>query len=254
MTLQTLLRRRIARIERGDDIRSSCRAPDDAAFGLPALDGVLGGGLAAGALHEFAGAAGAGIGLGLAAGRSGALLWIAAGDVFRRGGWPYGPGLAGLGLDVGRLLLVVARDAVESLWAAEEAMRCKAVAATIIELAGDGRTADLTATRRLSLAAREGGGLGFLMRERPFLGTSAAVTRWTVAPVPGPADGWGGLGDPAFDMRLTRNRRGPAGRWTILWRCDERRFALAAPSLDLAAPPAERPHPPAAALGWRRAG
>lgn len=254
MTAQALLRRHIARIERGGESRSSSSAPEDAVFGLPALDGVLGGGLAAGALHEFAGTAGAGLGLRLAAERPGALLWIAAGRVFRQHGWPYGPGLAGLGIDVGRLLLVIARDPLESLWAAEEAMRCKAVAATVLEMAGDGRAADLTATRRLSLAAREGGGLGFLVRGQPFLGTSAAMTRWTVAPVPGAGDGWGGLGNAAFDMNLTRNRRGPAGRWTILWRCDERRFALAAPSLDLAAPPAERPHPPAADLGWRRAG
>ncbi|MDD3446229.1 MAG: hypothetical protein PHS60_12515 [Zavarzinia sp.] len=252
MTLQTLLRRRIAGIERGGPDRATPLPATP--FGIAALDGVLGGGLAAGALHEFTGPGAAGLGLRLAAARAGALLWIGTGATFRDDGWPYGPGLAGLGIEVGRLLLVVARDTLEALWAAEEALRCKAVAATVVELAREGRPADLTATRRLSLAAREGGGLGFLTRQRPFPGPSAAATRWTVAPVSGPADGWGGVGDTALDLTLTRNRRGPAGRWTLVWRCDERLFTLAAPSLDLAAPATDRPHPPRPAALWRRAG
>ncbi|PWR23800.1 ImuA family protein [Zavarzinia compransoris] len=247
------LRRQIARIERAAP--GGAPPPVFAPFGIAALDDALGGGLVAGALHEFAGPAGAGLGLRLA-GERGALVWAGPAEVFRDQGLPYGPGLAGLGLDSRRLLLVATRNATDALWAAEEALRCPSVAAVVAELPGDGPVADLTATRRLSLAAREGGGLGLLVRHRAFAGTSAAATRWTVAPVPGPLDGWGGLGAAAFDLDLTRNRRGPVGRWSLAWRRDERCFTLAAPSLDLAAVPAHRPHPPrpGAVLPLRRAG
>ena len=40
--------------------------------------------------------------------------------------------------------------------AMEDALRCRALACVIAELTGDGAVADLTATRRLALAAREG--------------------------------------------------------------------------------------------------
>ena len=247
------LRRQIARIEQAAP--GAPPPPAFAPFGLAPLDEALGGGLVAGALHEFAGPAGAGLGLRLAGAR-GALVWIGPGDVFRVAGLPHGPGLAGLGLDSRRLLVVVTRTVADALWAAEEALRCPAIAAAVVELPGDGRAADLTATRRLSLAAREGGGLGLLVRHQASAGTSAAVTRWVVTPAPGPLDGWGGLGATALDLDLTRNRRGPVGRWSILWRRDERCFALAAPSLDLAAVPADRPYPPGAGdlLPFRRAG
>ena len=46
-------------------------------------------------------------------------------------------------------------------------------------------SADLTATRRLSLAAREQNGLGLLLRHRSSSMPSAATTRWSMnSPTP----------------------------------------------------------------------
>ena len=44
----------------------------------------------------------------------------------------------------------------DTLWAMEEAVKTSGIAAVIGELAQDGQAADLTATRRLSLAAQQG--------------------------------------------------------------------------------------------------
>ena len=49
-------------------------------------------------------------------------------------------------------------------WAMEEALRCRAAGAVVTELMGD--DGDLTATRRLALAAGTGGGIGLILRPR----------------------------------------------------------------------------------------
>ncbi|MFD0390617.1 ImuA family protein [Tistrella bauzanensis] len=149
--------------------------------GCDQIDGLLGdGGLALGRLHEIitaeAGdypAAGTahGTGLGLAAlwaatvagGHQGADQGIGSGGpVLWVGGWPapYAPGLADFGLDPARLLVVPARRSAERLWVMEEAIRSGAVAAVVGEVAD----VDPLATRRLQLAAAEGGGMVLLIR------------------------------------------------------------------------------------------
>lgn len=256
MTPQDQLRQTIARLETAAPGTRAAGGGARARFGIEGLDGALGGGLAAGCLHELAGPAGAGLCLRLAAGvLPGPLLWVGTIAGFRGAGYPYGPGLSGLGLDPGRLHLVPVREATEALWAAEEALRCPALAVVMLELPGDGRAADLTATRRLALAAREGGGFAFLVRHRVLAASVAATTRWRIETVPGPVDGLGGLGATAFDLHLTKNRHGPSGRWRIVWTRDDGCFSLAAPPLDLAAPAGDRPDRAAGAvLPLRRAG
>jgi protein ImuA len=192
------------------------------------IDAVLGGGLSCGALHELAPAepihlpAATGFGLALAAlsGRKrGETLWIATDFAVCESGGPYGSGLDLFGLVSARLIVLRVARAVDVLWAMEEALRCGALASVIAELTGDGAEADLTATRRLSLAAREGKGgcLGLLLRHRVPSMPSAALTRWNIAAAPSEPDRFGGLGRAAFDLSLVKNRRGPCGRWLVTW-------------------------------------
>ena len=110
---------------------------------------------------------------------SGSTTDFAAGE----GGGPYGPGLDLFGMASARLLVLRVPKPVDVLWAMEEALRCRALACVIAELTGDGAAADLTATRRLALAAREGvsaqnSGFGLLLRHRATSMPSAAATRW----------------------------------------------------------------------------
>jgi protein ImuA len=164
------------------------------------------------------------------------------------GGGPYGPGLDRFGLPSARLLVLrVSRD-LDALWAMEEALRCRGLSGVIAELADD-KPADLTATRRLMLAAREGGCPGFFLRYRMTDAPSAAATRWTIAAAPSRPDVYGGLGRTRFELSLRKNRRGPCGRWFIEWDHHERIFQ---PEISVAvAPPAfDRPdRAPAVSIG-----
>ncbi len=237
------LKRVIAAIE-------GTRAPvEDGALrlGIPAIDAALGGGLALGAMHEIAPAAGsihrgAACGFALAlAGRAlergGDLLWIETAFAAAETGRLYGPGLEGFGLSPARLLIVRVPRARDVLWVMEEAFRCRGIAATIAELT---EQPDLTATRRLSLAVRDGGGLGLMVRHRMSPHPTAAPTRWQIAASQSRPDVFGGLGHAAFDLTLTKNRHGRCGRWTVLWDHHDRAFRETL-SVGVARAPFDRP-------------
>jgi protein ImuA len=218
------------------------------AFGVRPIDGVLQGGLASANLHEIAptaprdfGAA-AGFALALAAraadgGRD--TLWIQTDFAAATAGNLYGLGCDLFGLPARQLLLLKVSSPREVLWAMEEALKCRALASVIAEFPDDGPVADLTAMRRLRLAARESGGFGFLFRQRPSPLTSAAETRWEIAAAPSRPDPFGGLGRTCFILSLTKNRRGPADRWPVEWVHHERVFS--ALSLGVAQAAFDRP-------------
>jgi len=148
------------------------------AFGLPALDRHLGGGLPRGCLHEVAGAVDDGAALGFCTALAGRLaaerpvLWCQPEFDL------YAPGLAALGLDPARLIVITARRPADRLWAMEEGLRCQALAAAVIEL----DDLDITAGRRLQLAAEASGVTGFVLHPDGLrtAAASVAVTRWTV--------------------------------------------------------------------------
>jgi protein ImuA len=215
-------------------------------------DSMLGGGLAFGALHEtapervvdFGAATGFTLALAsLAAKRGGETLWIQTDYARLEGGAIHGLGLDLFGLPSRRLLVLRARRAIDALFAMEEALKCRAVASVIAELPDD--SADLTATRRLSLAAREQNGLGLLLRHRACSMPSAATTRWSVAATSGAGDEFGGIGRTSFLLSLVKNRRGPCGRLSIAWDHHACVFVsesvLKADSVVVAATAADRP-------------
>jgi protein ImuA len=222
-------------------------------LGVPALDDALQGGLAFGALHELAPASelqlGAAFGFGLAiaalaaaGGRqSREVLCIQTDYAALAAGTPHGLGLDRLGLAMDRLLILRVAHPRDALWAFEEALKCPALAAVLAELPEEGAAADLTATRRLLLAAQTGGGLGLLLRHRPCPLGSGAMTRWQVAAALSRPDRFGGLGGTSFDLALQRNRRGRCGRWITGWNHDERTFVPQALSLGVAETAFDRP-------------
>lgn len=225
------------------------------ALGLAPLDAALGGGLALAALHEIGTAAehdmgaATGFALALAARAIGerrgiaTLVWVQQALAARTGGRPYGPGLAGFGLPPAQVALIETAKPADVLRVAEEALRSGGAGTVLAELPDDLRHIDLTATRRLALAARAGGALALLLAHRMPERAAAAVTRWRIAAAPGTPDRFGGLGPAAFAAELTKNRHGPRGRWHIAWDHDTRIFRDAALPLGLAAPAADRPAP-----------
>jgi protein ImuA len=238
------LRKTVARIEGySPDLTATDARP--LAFGLSSLDRALAGGLAPAALHEVT--PGSMADLGSALGFTLALaararqprktvLWIATDFAALEAGDIYGLGCDLFGLCARELVIVKVARATDALWAMEEALKCRALSAAIAELPNDAPLADLTATRRLTLAAREGGGFGFLLRHRASALTSSAETRWRVAASNAQPDRFGGLGHTAFSLTLHKNRRGPTGRWPIRWNHHERAFEALSLGVAAAAP------------------
>jgi protein ImuA len=245
------LRQKLARLERND---SFLLGADESSLplGLPELDGVLEGGLALGALHELAPAGsdhlGAAFGFALViairsllhpAGSARHVLLIETDFGAFEAGKPYWVDEFGLPLD--RLLILRSPRPLDALWAFEEALKSRALGVVISELPGEGAAADLTATRRLSLAARTGNTLGLLLRHRPLLSATTAMTRWHVAAAPSEPDGFGGIGRTAFELSLNKNRRGRCGRFIVSWNHAARSFIPQALSLGLAQAVVDRP-------------
>lgn len=217
-------------------------------LGAASLDGALGGGLTAGALHDLSPAApvhlGAATGFALAlatiAGRNGkSTLWVQTDFGAHEAGVLYGAGADLFGLAMERLVVMRVARAVDALFATEEALKCGALASVVTEL-NDDKAADLTATRRLSLAARTGNTPGLLLRHRTASIPSAAATRWEIASAAGTRDAYGGLSPAAFLLSLVKNRRGPCGRWLLQWNHHDRVFSPP-DSLGVAAAAFDRP-------------
>ncbi len=233
------LRRSVAAV--GADGRARDLAPmragsDRAPLGHPAADRALGGGLARGALHTVMPAApgdapaasgfAALAALRLSAGKP--IVWIRQDMAVREFGEIHAPGLAALGIDPARLMMVAAADARDVLRAAEEVLRCRAAGAAIVEPWGDPKALDLTALRRLVLAAEGSGTAALLLRTGGHGGPDAGVTRWRIAAAPSRSGAWPGLGPPAFAATLERNRltggSGEPGRWMLEWNHERRLF------------------------------
>jgi len=126
---------------------------------------------------------------------------------------PYGEGLQALGIDPGRMLIVEAGDDLGVLRAGLEAARCPNIAALVMESWGKMAPYDLTASRRLVLAAERSGVPLFMLR----LGTdmqapSAAHSRWLVESSPSAPMAAKACGAPAIRAQLLRQRGGPAGQ------------------------------------------
>jgi protein ImuA len=189
-------------------------------FGIPAIDTRLADeGLRLDALHEVA----AGTSdmaddcaatlflAGLAARAWGPVLWV----VRRRD--LFAPGLAQSGLDPKRLIYAEAKDDAELLAVMEEGLRHRGLGAVI----GEAKRADMTATRRLQLAAEGGRTIALLMKRAAREGSdpigmpSAAVTRWRVTSAPSTPLPVEGVGRSRWKLELARQKGGEGFEITV---------------------------------------
>ncbi|NWH08365.1 MAG: hypothetical protein HXY22_06945 [Alphaproteobacteria bacterium] len=159
-------------------------------------------------------------------------------------GEPYPFGLIEFGIDPARIIFVAVQDVQSALQAGLEGARCSALGAVLIELRGEARAYDLTASRRLALAAKASGTLVFLSRTaaRPY--PSAAETRWQVAAASSRPLAANAPGNPAYDLTLLRARNRQEGaRYHVEWDRNARTFiARASDTRSHAAKPDTRQH------------
>jgi protein ImuA len=165
------------------------------------------------------------------AGAERAALWVRQAFLDREFGAPSPAGLMELGLDPGRITLVSAADAAAVLQAGLEGARCAALGAVVVELWGEPAALDLTANRRLALAARASGVSVLMPRVAARPRPSAAETRWEVRSAPSRALPANAPGNPAFDITLLRSRIGLEGRrYHLEWDRDARTLVAYAPA------------------------
>lgn len=168
-------------------------------------------------------------------------LWAAPERLLAEIGDPCAEGLAQFGVDLARFLVVRTRTQIDALWAAEQGLTLSG-AVVLCTIAPSSKPLDLIATRRLFLAAKKNNSRCTLLRFDAARATAAEL-RFEVSPAPAQSAVYG-LGAPAFDVRLARNRAGPAGeRWRLEWCAYEYDFKPAARPLDggLSSLPADRP-------------
>jgi protein ImuA len=187
--------------------------------------------LPANACHEvFAATKGdiaamSGFGVMLAAMLSGDLPCFFVRPFRRNAGGLYPPGLAALGIDPSACFSVHAPDLLSALKATADIARSGAAGAVLVEIEGNPRLLDLTASRRLALAAEKSGTAVLLLRLGARQTVSAAYSRWQVASAPSTPLLAGAPGGPAFDVTLLRHRRMAAGQSArLIWNFQEQRF------------------------------
>lgn len=213
-------------------------------FGVEALDRrLVDGGLDGAGLHEIAAATAglsddaaatlfaAGIAARFARAPGFTVLWaITRFDL-------YAPGLEQAGLPPSKVVYAQGRKDAEVLALAEDGLRDGSLACVVAEV----KSADRTATRRLQLAASDGGTPMLLYRRHrsrgrcPLDQPSSAMTRWRIGCAPSAPLPYAGVGRGRWTVELVRQRNGNPFSLE-LDACDETgRLALPAAAADRAA-------------------
>lgn len=215
------LRERISSIEGEGTKRAECLP-----FGLAEIDSILpGGGLARGALHEFAGggsgtvdgAAAALFAAGIAARTKGPIVWcMTRPDLFF-------PALAQVGLS-SRKVIFVESDREEDVAAnMEEALSYGGLGAVVGEMV----RLPMVVSRRLQLVAERTGTIALAVRRwrrqteaNDFGQPTAAITRWRVSVLPSEELPVQGIGRPRWFLELMRSRAGECAEFYV-GACDD---------------------------------
>jgi protein ImuA len=207
-------------------------------FGEAEIDDVLpGGGLAYGALHEFAGggsgtvdgAAAALFAAGVAARTKGPVVWcMTRPDLFL-------PALAQVGLHPNRVIFVEAGKEEDVLASMEEALSFGGLGAVVGELV----RLPMVASRRLQLAAERTGTMGIVVRRwrrqteaNDFGQPTAATTRWRVSVLPSEELPVPGVGRPRWFLELMRVKAGECAEFCVGACDDQGRIDISPGSAD----------------------
>lgn len=222
---------------------------------IASLDEALGGGLGYGQVHEIYAAepddasSTAGFAMAVAMGMCAradrpkqSVLWLRERRWLKSAGFLQANGWAELGGAPEQGLVGVVPDTLSLLRAAAEALHCGRLGAVVLEGWGKMPALDLTASRRLVLAAEKSGVPLLLLRIDATPSASAARTRWQVASAPSRALPGHAPGLPTFDLTLLRQRSGPSGlHWRLEWDRDRHNFREAPLSGAVVSVPLDRP-------------
>ena len=227
------LRDRIASME-----GAAAKRAGGLAFGVPEIDAALpGGGLAYGALHEFAGggsgtldgAAAALFVAGIAARTKGPVIWcLTRPDLFF-------PALAKVGLHPDRVIFVESDREEDVLANMEEGLSFGGLGAVVGELV----RLPMVSSRRLQLAAERTGTMALGVRRwrrqteaNDFGQPTASTTRWRVSVMPSEELPVPGVGRPQWFLELMRVKAGECAEFLVRACDDKGRIHLSSGSAD----------------------
>jgi len=227
------LRERIALLEGVSATKAGCLS-----FGVPEIDAALpGGGLAYGALHEFAGggagtvdgAAAALFAAGIAARTKGPIVWcLTRPDLFF-------PALAQVGLHPDRVIFVESDKEEDVLANMEEGLSFGGLGAVVGELV----RLPMVSSRRLQLAAERTGTLALAVRRwrrqteaNDFGQPTASTTRWRVSVMPSEELPVPGVGRAQWLLELMRVKAGECAEFLVRACDDKGRLDLSSGSAD----------------------
>lgn len=139
---------------------------------------------------------------------TGSVIWCQLRDPDRL--HLHAPGLAAFGIDPMRITKVTLASEKDLLWAMEEAITSKAVAAVAGVLWSE-KLYEFTASKRLKLRASEAGVPAFLVRSHRANGATAADVRFSAAShashaLPAKERPFARLGSPEWRLNLTKSR------------------------------------------------
>ncbi len=142
-------------------------------------------------------------------------LWVQDAQALRRDGRPYRPGLSQSLRH--RLIHVAAKSPEDALFAIEEGLRCRELTFVIGEIAGNPRSLDFTASRRLTLAVEKHGVPLWLVRLDAKRDLGSARLRWEARSAVSPGSRWNAQapGVPSWHAELFRARSHPPGAWVL---------------------------------------
>jgi protein ImuA len=227
------LRDRIASME-----GVSAKRAGTLSFGVSEIDAALpGGGLAYGALHEFAGggsgtvdgAAAALCVAGIAARTKGPVIWcLTRPDLFF-------PALAHVGLHPDRVIFVESDKEEDVLANMEEGLYFGGLGAVVGELV----RLPMVSSRRLQLAAERTGTMALAVRRwrrqteaNDFGQPTASTTRWRVSVMPSEELPVPGVGRPQWFLELMRVKAGECAEFLVRACDDKGRLDLSSGSAD----------------------
>ena len=140
---------------------------------------------------------------------TGACVWIST----ARSLFP--PALKVFGIEPDQVIFVTMERERDVLWAMEEALKCRGLAAVVGEI----KELSFMASRRLQLAVEQSNVTGFIIRHQPrYTGVTACVSRWQITPLPSELEaGLPGIGFPRWQVSLLKIRNGRPGVWQVEW-------------------------------------
>lgn len=123
--------------------------------------------------------------------------------------------LKAFGVEPDQVIFIDLDREKDVLWAMEEALKCRALAAVVGEI----QEISFAQSRRLQLALEKSKVTGFLLRtDANKIRPTACVARWQITPLHSvQKDGMPGIGFPQWQVDLLRVQNGNPGSWNVAW-------------------------------------